>query len=51
MKRDRLRRPTAGKKNAWNRTWKSSGRLLAEPVVVGVAVDIEAHGVQALERP
>jgi hypothetical protein len=34
-----------GRKMAWNRTWKTSGRQLSEQVVVSVAVDIEArHG-------
>lgn len=31
----------AGRKMAWNRTWKTSGRQLSELVVVSVAVDIE----------
>jgi len=31
-----------GRKMAWNRTWKTSGRQLSEQVVVSVAVDIEA---------
>eukprot|EP00435_Cladocopium_sp_Y103_P069091 s6_g32.t1 len=31
-----------GRKMAWNRTWKTSGRQLSELVVVSVAVDIEA---------
>ena len=35
----------SGRKMAWNRTWKTSGRQLSEQVVVSVAVDIEArHG-------
>ena len=32
----------AGRKMAWNRSWKTSGRQLSELVVVSVAVDIEA---------
>ena len=37
--------PMSGRKMAWNRTWKTSGRQLSEQVVVSVAVDIEArHG-------